>query len=93
MFLVVHVFQFRIGKKDSVPLPTVEGEPAGEMEDVHSLMHTTLADSKPMALAYCAATLALASHLWRGWTSAVNALDLGSEHVPNAILIGRVLVR
>lgn len=93
VFLVVHVFQFRFGKKDPISLPvTVEGEPAGEMQDVHTLMHATLADSKPMALAYCAATLALATHLWRGWTSLVNSLDLESDHVPNAIFIGRVLV-
>eukprot|EP01047_Picozoa_sp_COSAG01_P002552 COSAG01_NODE_68_length_28978_cov_182.027777_13_plen_156_part_00 len=86
-FLVIHVGQFRLGDK------TVIATKAGEMEDVYALVTATLA-KKPMAIAYCVATLALGSHLWKGWTSAVNTLfPKPSPHTNNAIFIGRVLVR
>ena len=79
IFLVVHVKQFRLSHSD------VSG-------DVYTLARQTLADPRIVA-GYCAAVAALGFHLWKGWSSVIFSLKLDSQHVPNALMIGRVVVR
>jgi len=93
-FIVTHLMDFRFGPVYPTELPGLKEDPytGGEVKarDLHRLQLEVLADPMKAAL-YIAGVLAVASHLYYGWRTAVFKIGLPAEHIKNATLIGHTL--
>eukprot|EP01062_Namystynia_karyoxenos_P061096 TRINITY_DN5307_c0_g2_i1.p1 TRINITY_DN5307_c0_g2~~TRINITY_DN5307_c0_g2_i1.p1 ORF type:complete len:246 (+),score=76.03 TRINITY_DN5307_c0_g2_i1:78-815(+) len=94
-FIVVHLQDFRFGTVYPTTLETITENPytGGPVEarDLYRLQLEVLS-SEAHAFFYLVAVAAVWYHLSYGWSTAVRKLGIPSEHIPNATLIGNLLL-